>query len=417
VLHAYKVTPEQILEQVDSCVKCGLCLPHCPTYRQSRMEADSPRGRVALAQGLASGALLEGNRLAEHLDRCLGCRACEAACPSGVPVTGIVDGVRALRMGRQAAVRRALRRGLLRQAVRPAAALALLRLYQRSGLRHWLRRSGLLHRAGLARVEGLLPERLLDAPPDGRFTAVGPQGGEAILFPGCVGRYLDAPVLATAATLLTRLGYGVVLPHQSICCGALYRHDGFAAEGDAELARCTELLGGPDGPPVLTVASACLGELRRSAALAGRVQDISRFLADLPCLDDLPLIDTPMMPWVHVPCTQRYLLQDPDAALDLLRRLPGVSPMALPGNEVCCGAAGTYLLRQPQMSRALLEEKLRGIADMGVSTLVTTNSGCALQLAVGVHERGLGVAVSHPVEVVAARMGERLETERADRDN
>jgi glycolate dehydrogenase iron-sulfur subunit len=406
------------LEQADTCVKCGLCLPHCPTYRRLGLEAESPRGRVALAQGLASGALRDGPRLAGHLDRCLGCRACETACPSGVPVTGIVDGVRALRTQRQPTARRALRRRLLRLAVRPAPGLALLRLYQRSGLRPWLRRTGLLHRAaGLAHAEGLLPERLLSDPPDGYFAAIAPERGHVTLFPGCLGRCLDAPALAAATTLLTRLGYGVFLPHQPLCCGALYRHDGFAGEGDAELGRCAELLGGRDGGPVLTVASACLGELRRSPALAGRAQDITRFLADLPWLDDLPLVHTPLKLWVHTPCTQRHLLGDPDAAFELLRRLPGVRPIALPDNAVCCGAAGTYLLRQPAMSRALLEDKLRAIGDARVSLLATTNTGCALQLAAGLREQGLQVRVQHPVEAAAARLKGDLESERADRDN
>jgi len=411
------VTPEQILEQADSCVKCGLCLPHCPTYRKSAQESESPRGRIALVQGLLSGALRDTPRLAGHLDRCLECHACESVCPSGVPVTHIVDAVRALQMGRRAAPRRWLRRRLLDLAVRPAPWIPLLRLYQNVRLRSWLRTSGLLRYLGVEGADRLLPERPLSGEEAGQFPALGPFRGQVALFPGCVGRYFDAPALHAATAVLTHLGYAVTLPRQACCCGALHRHDGFAEQGDGELARSAALFGAAGYDRVLTLASACLGELRRAPSLAGRVGDATRFVADLPWPADLALADSPQRVWVHTPCTQRNLLGDAEAAVALLERIPGVPPLALPDNETCCGAAGTYMLRQPAMSQALLADKLRLIRAAAATLIVTTNTGCALRLAAGLREQDPPVAVCHPLEILAARLPQRLESDPPARQN
>jgi len=403
------VTPEQILEQADTCVKCGLCLPHCPTYRKGAQEAESPRGRIALIQGLLSGVLRDTPRLAGHLDRCLECHACESVCPSEVPVTRIVDAVRAVQMAHRAAPRRWLRRRLLDLAAHPTPWMPLLRLYQNGRPRSWLRVSGLLRYLGVEDLDRLLPERTLSGGRAGCFPALGLPRGQVALFPGCVGRYLDAPALTAATTVLTHLGYAVTLPQQSSCCGALHRHDGFAEQGDAELARAASLFGAAEYDRVLTLASACLGELRRAPILASRVEDATRFVADLPWPADLILDDTPQRVWVHTPCTQRYLLDDAEAATALLRRIPGVTPLMLPDNETCCGAAGTYMLRQPIMSQALLADKLRLIRSTAATLIVTTNTGCALRLAAGLREQAPPIAVCHPLEILAARLSQRLD--------
>ena len=155
--------------------------------------------------------------------------------------------------------------------------------------------------------------------------------------------------------------------------------------------------------PAVGLASACVAELRTQPQL-GATQELCRLLADLDWPATVPLRPLPCRIALHVPCSQRNRLRDPDAARDLLRRIPGVELIDLPENDLCCGAAGTYLLQQPRLSQALLQPKLNHLAASGAQILVTTNTGCALHLAAGVREAGLAVEVLHPVQVIARQL-------------
>jgi glycolate oxidase iron-sulfur subunit len=396
------VNPDQILEQADGCVKCGLCLPYCPTYRKSADESESPRGRIALIQGLVSGALADSPRAHAHLDRCLECRACESACPSGVPFGRIMDGVRAWRVRRMPLVRHRLRKGLLDLASRPPALLPLLRIYGQ--VRGTLRGPGLLRLAGVERVDGLLPQTLEPPLPAGHYRPAQRPRGHVALFTGCLGRQLDAQAQRAALELLLRLGFEVSVPAQAHCCGALHRHDGFAAEAQRQLEAGSRLFDRVEYDAVLTLASACNGELRRSPRLGPRIRDITRFLAELEWPERLQLQPLPQQALVHVPCTQRNLLRDPEAAFDLLARIPGLTLAPLPDNDTCCGGAGTYMLRQPRLSQALLDDKVRHLRELAPTLLITSNTGCALQLAAGIRQAGLATEVCHPVELIARQL-------------
>ncbi len=222
------------------------------------------------------------------------------------------------------------------------------------------------------------------------------------IFPGCIGRSIDANVIKAAIKILTCFGYQVSVPNQPCCCGALHRHDGFAARGDLELAQTTSLL--KDYPYILTLASACLAELRTSPDLSKTVVDANRFIADIAWPDDLVIDTTPQTIWVHTPCTQRHPVKDPQAAIDLLTHLPDVTPKPLPKNITCCGAAGTYMLKHQDISLSLLADKIQIIKDVKATIVVTTNTGCALRLKAGLRASNLEVRVCHPLEIVAERI-------------
>jgi glycolate oxidase iron-sulfur subunit len=206
--------------------------------------------------------------------------------------------------------------------------------------------------------------------------------------------------------VLNRLGYAVRIPGQTCCCGALHRHEGFLAEARQQLAGCEHILGCDDDDAVLTLASACHGELHGSEQLAPRVQDLNRFLSRLEWPDRL-LQERTERVLVHVPCTQRNLVGDPDASEDLLRRVPGVEIVPLEDDAFCCGAAGAYMLREPALSQALLHDKIERIREAAAEILVTTNTGCALHLGAGIRAAGLAVEVLHPVELLARRLASR----------
>ena len=393
---------EGILRQADTCVKCGLCLPHCPTYRQTEDEAESPRGRIALIQGWLSGAIPGDERLHGHLNRCLQCGACEKACPSLVPFVNMMDQARAQRTDALPQAKRQLRRWVADRLAHPSALHRLLRLYQRSGLRALTRASGLLRMTGLTKLEQLGAD--LAQPAAATPDAAPLTRGTILIYSGCVGRHLDAGAHAAAIRVLQHLGYSVELPRGDHCCGALHRHDGFEEAAEKLLDASRACFARAEQPPVLGLASACTAELRRNPELASVVRDASRFLADLDWPEALRPRPYDGRVLVHIPCSQANLLGDPGAAVDLLRLIPGLEPVELTDHPFCCGAAGAYLLREAEMAQRLLDDKLTAIRDCGANTLVTTNTGCAAHLRSGIEQAGLSIQVCHPVELLARQL-------------
>jgi glycolate oxidase iron-sulfur subunit len=200
------------------------------------------------------------------------------------------------------------------------------------------------------------------------------------------------------------LGFEVSIPPTTCCCGALHRHSGFIAEADQALAHSAAHYDNTDFTAVVALASACCGELRRHPGLKRRVVELSRFVADQPWPLDWALPPVQQRLAVHVPCSQRYALQDPGAATALLGRIPGLELVERPDQGACCGAAGLYTLRQPELSQRLLDAGLAWLTNTGATGLVTTNIGCALQWAAGIRSAGLAMPVRHPVELLADRL-------------
>jgi glycolate oxidase iron-sulfur subunit len=393
------LTTDKLIEATDQCVKCGLCLSHCPTYRLQRDEAESPRGRVALVQGLASGALRQSARADVHLASCLGCRACEPVCPSLVGVGAIVDQARTVQVRGMPAWRRWQKLSwlrvlgnphLMRIAQRLAAfsvAMGLDRAVMRLGHRHFPR----LH-AYARLAQGLRP------PPGWEPPIVATKG--VALFLGCVSEVTQPATLTAAATVLRRLGIAVTRPAEQVCCGAMLRHNGFSAQADRLLGRNAAVQG---GQPLVGIASACVAELRTHHALAG-TQEICAFLEAGLWPEGLVLRPLSADVMVHEPCSHRNQLGGNSDVYRLLARVPGLRVADLPENALCCGAAGTYLLQHPETAQALLAPKLAYLDRHRPRFLVTTNPGCAMHLAAGLRELGLAVEVCHPVDLIARQL-------------
>lgn len=400
--------PNFPLDKADRCVKCGLCLPHCPTYELSRNEAESPRGRIMLMQGLAMNLLEANTALESHLDGCLGCRACETVCPAQVPYGELIDAGRAVlqetRPQRNAALRHYA--GWLTGKRRRRLLVTLLWLYQRCGLERLAR--GLLgSKSRPGRLATLLPR--VSLPPLASYYAPpAPARGHVQLFTGCVSELADGQTLKDSIYVLNRCGYSVEIPAEQGCCGALHLHNGLTAEARDLFAR-NQAAFGPAKSAILGTATGCTAMLHEyglysdtpgADAFANRVSEISSFLHQ-QWPEQLQFRGIKARALLHEPCTQRNVLGGYQSVIALLQRIPGLELQPLPGNHACCGAAGSMMLTDPVQADQLLAKKLDTDELPGTDYLLSSNIGCAMHLAGGLRRRGLGVEVLHPVSLLA----------------
>lgn len=415
------MTTLRIAAEADRCVKCGLCLPHCPTYRETRNETESPRGRIALAQGWIEGPLSNTPALQRHFALCLECLACEPVCPSGVAFGELMDDVRTESRRTWPAHRRWWQGVLLRLLSDPGwlrYGAAGIRSLQRHP-RLWSGFQGLA--SALPATLGKLFQLLPDFPPalggSLRYPpSVSPERGEVAIFPGCVTSVCDAEVIRAAIRVLNRLGFQVQLPGVALCCGAMHQHNGEPEQALTLAQRNLEVFADPRLEAVLSIASGCGSQLARYDRLPGigdpsaakgfveRHRDINVFLHSLAWPEDLRLRPLPLSVAVHDPCSLRNSLRQSAAVYRLLARIPEIRLSPLEDNAFCCGAAGTYVLQQPEMSARLLARKIAALQAAAPDVVVTSNTGCALQLRAGLKAAGSTIPVWHPVQLIARQL-------------
>jgi glycolate oxidase iron-sulfur subunit len=406
---------DALLAAADRCVMCGLCLPHCPTYGLTHTENESPRGRLALIQATLSGRLPAGERVRGYLDHCLLCRACEAMCPSRVPFGEIMDAARAAfysqeklndhwkkRFVRQLALKRSLRAWTAR----------LFILYRRLGLRWLARRSGLLRLLDVRYEDQLLPQVTAPAAWRPAYPAIGTQRGRVALFTGCLSEITERDVLASTIHVLTRLGYEVVVPGDQACCGAIHYHEGDVKTAQQLSRQNLDAFSDSGIDAIITIASGCGAQLTeyphtlaqepvlhaRAGAFSGRVREVCRFLAEQDWPEDLALANLDARVAVHEPCTHRNVLGGNQAVAALLGRIPGIDAFPLPENRTCCGGAGHYLVAQPGFASGLRAGKTRCLEKANPDIVVTTNTGCRIQLSA--KNDGREYNVLHPVQLI-----------------
>jgi glycolate oxidase iron-sulfur subunit len=392
-----------MLDGLRACVHCGICLPQCPTYRVLGEEMDSPRGRIYLMRAHAEGRLTLTPTFARHMELCLGCRACETACPSGVPFGSLLEATRAeLHAAGITSYRRALARmirALFPEPARLGRLLPLLRIYQRSGLQRIVRASGLLRSTPrLAAMDALLPPLASPARLPEFVCARGRRRGRVGLVTGCVQRHLHAPVNADTARLLSLAGWDVLIPRGQGCCGALDLHAGRAA-AFTERARRLVAAFPADVDAIVVNAAGCGAAMKTYAdpAFARRVRDVSELLVDA----ELPLGPLPITATYHDACHLAHGQRIRTEPRRLLARIPDLRLVPLDDSDLCCGSAGVYNLLEPQMADRLLAMKLDRIAETGAAVVASGNPGCGLQIAKGCRQRGLDIEVVHTVELIA----------------
>lgn len=394
--------PERsLLALTDQCVMCGLCLPHCPTYRVANSEAESPRGRIALAKAMASGTWAPSPAGLLHLDHCLGCLSCQNVCPSQVDYEEIFVRTRAALGSQQP--------GLLPRWLRdPQRLTRLARIGSALRAGRWLPALSRFLPAGslgrrLAQTQPDLPRRAFFRRP---ARTIPPKQGRVVLFRGCVASVYDADSLAAGRVLLEALGHEVVEVAGTRCCGALPRHAGDVDRGRLEARATRDALCATGSDVVLVSASGCHGDLRDEVAVgtALKVTDILAFIAASPALTDLVFKPLALRAALHLPCTQVNVVGEVAPIRALLARIPQLVVLALPEQPRCCGAAGSYFLEYPEMADGLRGEKLDQTQALEPDLLLTTNIGCRIHLGNGLRERNVEVPVLHPLVLLAQQL-------------
>jgi len=411
------------VDGVDRCVHCGLCLAYCPTFSELGTEMDSPRGRILLIKSLAEGRINLTDSTVAHLDLCLGCRACETVCPSGVPYGQLIEAARA-EIERQRPggfVRRAFRwvnfSLLLPNPSLLRLAAAGLRFYQVSGLRRMVRASGLLRflPEPLRHWEPLLPD-LPSGPDRAPLAEVTPATGvrraRVGLLTGCIQQVAFGPQNQATARVLARNGVEVIAPRTQACCGALHAHAGEHATALALARRTIETFEAAGVEHVIVNTSGCGAHMKaygtllagdpawrgRAERFAASVRDVSEFLAVEPLRG--PLHEVKRTVTYHDPCHVAHGQKIRTEPRALLAQIPGLRVVELKEADWCCGSAGTYNLTQPEMATRLQERKIGHVRATGADAVVTANPGCIIQIVQGLRAKGSPIQVLHIVELL-----------------
>lgn len=371
-------------DELVSCVACGLCLPHCPTFRVTGRDTESPRGRIALMHAVQVESAPVSDDIVRSMQTCVQCRGCETACPSGVPFGHLMEDTRSAlaAAGRITPRWQRIGLGLLGRPRLLRAASSLLAVVQRLGLVPW-------RRLGLPRRLPLLPARLRAS------------GDDVVLFTGCVMAAWQGQVHRAAQSVIEATGAGVTPSGDAApCCGALHVHTGLREQA-RRLARRV-MAGIPGDGPILVDSAGCGAALQDYGRLLGtsqarnfstRVLDVHEWLADR--LDSLPsgrLLQSRVA--VVDPCHLRHV-QKSHAAVRAVLDPYVAEVVSLDDDGLCCGAGGSYALLEPELANDIRQRKLAAIDRSGASQVVSANPGCTLHLAAA------GVPISHPLELLA----------------
>ena len=408
-------------DDLNNCIHCGFCLPTCPTYVETGMELESPRGRLHLISAVYEGRIEATDLTLAHLDRCLQCRACETACPSAVPYGRIVEDARASIMANPASKQPlswrlralALRHVLARPKVLRFV-LDLGRLYSRSGLQSLAR--GPLRRllpAKIARLESSIP-RLTETPFRETGTLAQPPAATArvALLLGCMHGEMYPRMHEATVRVLAHAGCEVVAPPTQVCCGALHSHAGDAETARALARRNIAAFEAAGVEAVIVNAAGCGAAMKeydrllrndphwseRAERFSSTVKDVLEFVSQRDFAHDLGPVEETVT--LQEACHLAHAQKIREAPRTILRAIPGLTLKEMKTPDRCCGSAGIYSFVQPDLSAQVLASKMEDVQRTGADVICTANPGCTLQLQAGVVRTGMHAEVRHVIEVL-----------------
>ncbi|GCF10387.1 (Fe-S)-binding protein [Dictyobacter arantiisoli] len=440
------------------CIHCGFCLPTCPTYAVLGVEMDSPRGRIYQMQAVAEGKLDISEDFVEHMNCCIGCRACETACPSGVQFGKLIEAAReqiqlitipmpttekinassgfedaeeqrfSARRAKNSRSSKLLKLFFFKSMLPSHTVLSIvfggLKIYQQSGLQKFTRGTGLLNRINNLPTpfqgQLKLPEELMDSA-RGKIIhtslpvttpALGTQRYQVGMISGCIMDQVFHDINEATIRVLAANGCKVITPRQQNCCGALHIHSGEAEQGRELARRNIDTFEQYNCDAIIINSAGCGSTLKEYAHLlrddpkcaqraerfSARVKDISEFLLDIGYQQ--PKGEIQQTVTYHDACHLLHGQKIKQQPRQLLKSIPGIVLVDLKESDWCCGSAGIYNLTNQQMAQELLERKIANIETTRASIIATGNPGCMMQIAMGARQRGLQLKVMHPVELL-----------------
>ena len=402
------------------CVHCGLCTASCPTYVELGNENDSPRGRIYLMRAVTDGRLELNNEVRRHLELCLDCRACETACPSGVQYGKLIEPFRVAMErvgdGEQKTndwFHQYILFGMFPYPERLRSALLPARIAQVLRLDKLLLATGLwkLLPARLGRLFTMLPplEKALPALPP-LLPAKGTRRARVALFTGCVGDVMFRHTNWATARVLQENGCEVVVPQSQVCCGAIHFHAGSDQPAREFADKNVAAFSANDVDAVIVNVAGCGSMLKdyghhwhdaqhvERAHFAAKVKDVSEFLDELGLVP--PSGEIRATATYHDACHLAHAQKIREQPRHLLKQIPGLKLVDLAESDLCCGAAGTYNLTEPEMAGRLSRRKLKNILDTGARVVVTANAGCLMQIACEARMQGQALKIVHPLELL-----------------
>lgn len=410
VSQASQQTPQHINELAQQCVKCGLCLPHCPTYVIANNENESPRGRIALMQGAVRQQVPMTEKLLYHVDTCLSCRACEAVCPAGVKYEELFNTAKAW----------------MNPVHQPSRFEKLLiATLENPQRRHWLARMVSIYQA-----VPLLP-RLFNKYHYGRLLTLASyvpvkskkpvsiaqktkkSKGSVLLLQPCASEVLDQKTIHDAIYVLEQLGWNVKKSDPSFCCGALSLHAGQLPEAKQCAENQSAQWKASEADVIVTLASGCHSTMQqyKNAPLnvtipATPLHTIEEFIIEQLSADSVVLPALKEKIIVHTPCTLRNGIRKPELLSDLIKNIPDIQHIPVPTKMGCCGAAGTNFLRHPDIAGKLVNPIVDFIRAQKPDKWITSNIGCALHIQQALRKEGINISVLHPISLIAQQLAQ-----------
>ncbi|MPY19748.1 (Fe-S)-binding protein [Paenibacillus glucanolyticus] len=449
-------------DQLTNCMRCGFCQTACPTFIETGLEAASPRGRIALMKAVVDGLMEPDESFRSQMDLCLGCRACEPACPSDVKYGQLIEQTRAAIAAEKPysmpvrIVRKTFLQGVFPHRRRLKLIGKTLSFYQKSGLQKFARNSGAmkLFPDHLQQLEQALPDVSGDGLEElwskagfpyrrettgsGSGLMVIPAAGDTVgrvgMFRGCIMDVMFAPTNVNTVRLLRQAGFEIVIPEEQVCCGALHAHAGEMGDAKQLAGRNIWAFGEANVDYIASNAGGCGALLKEydhlmhaepderlsqaAVRFADQVKDISELLHNLgrplePIHAEAGKDDAAVAVTYQDSCHLLNVMRVQEEPRQLMSQLPGVQLCELQGAEVCCGSAGIYNLTQTEMSTTLLDHKMEHVEATGAKVIVTSNPGCLLQMKWGIERAGLqnGVEAVHLADFLAkqVRMEDQLD--------
>ena len=405
------------------CVHCGFCLQVCPTYLETGLETESPRGRIALMKGVNEGRIEMTDSVMRHWDLCIQCRACEVACPSGVPYGKLIETTMAevAQRRKQNSVKglvgNAALKWILPEQGRLSKVVGAARLYQNSGLQNLVRRSGLLKRISpdLAEMESSMPKI-----PSTTFRASGQvipaTGGEktrrVALLSGCVMPLVNGPQMNAVVRVLTRNGVEVVVPKNQGCCGAINSHVGDLSTARELARRNIDGFLAEDVDAIVVASAGCGSRMKeyhdllkddteyaeKAAQLSDMVEDIHEFLVDIPF--EVPTASLDYRVTYQDSCHLANAQRVTASPRQILKSIPGIEFVELPNASICCGGGGTYTITEREFSLKILKTKMDAVAETKADIIATANPGCLMQLQMGAGRHKMPIEVRYVTDLL-----------------